>query len=92
MFHFFRERKVCMKKVSGPIGRMKSGLGVAMLAALMGCVGYVDTGYRGAVVVPDPDVVVFGGYYEGGVYVHDYARRGQESRAVAHPEARGGRR
>ncbi len=36
---------------------MKKGLGVAMLAALMGCVGCVDTGYRGAVVVPEPDVV-----------------------------------
>ena len=43
-----------------------AGLGVALLAALTGCVGYVDGGYYGgsAVVVPGPDVYFYGGGYE----------------------------
>jgi hypothetical protein len=78
-----------MNKTNSRVDRTKRGLGIALLAALTGCVGYVDTGYRGAVVVvPEPDVYVFGGYYEGGVYVHDYGRRGYESRGRAHSEGR----
>jgi hypothetical protein len=85
-----------MNTTNGPIDRIKTGLGIALLAALMGCVGYVDGGYSGAVVVPGPDVYVFGGgYYERGRDAHDYSRRGSESRAVAHPavgDEHGGRR
>jgi hypothetical protein len=79
-----------MNTTKGPIDRIKTGLGIVLLAVLTGCVGYVDGGYSGAVVVPGPDVYVFGGgYYERGRDVHDYSRRGSESRAVAHPAAGG---
>jgi hypothetical protein len=65
-----------------------AGLGVALLAALTGCVGYVDGGYVeggyvGAVVVPEP--LFIGGAYERGRDVRVYSHRGVESRAVAHP-------
>jgi hypothetical protein len=92
LFDFLCEGKVRMNKTNGPIGRIKMALGIALLAALMGCVGYVDGGYGGgyggAVVVTEPDVYVFGGgYYERGRDVRDYSHRGSESRAVAHPAA-----
>ena len=44
----------------------------------------------GTVVVPDPDVYVFGGSYDTGADVHGYSQRGSASRAVAHPAAAGG--
>ena len=55
-----------------------------MLMALTGCVGYVRGGYGGAVVVPGPDLYFFGGSYERGHDVHDYSRRGFESRGSRH--------
>ena len=66
--------------------RIKIGLGVALLATLLGCVGYVDGGYGGSVYVPGPDVVLFGGGFDHdrGHEVHDYGRRGSESRGEAH--------
>jgi hypothetical protein len=83
-----------MNQANGPINRIKIGLGVALLAALTGCVGYVDGGYGGTVVVPGPDVYLFGGGYERGRDVHDYSHRGVVSRAAAHPVggAHGGKR
>ena len=39
--------KVRMNKANGPVDRIKIGLGIALLAALTGCVGYVDGGYGG---------------------------------------------
>jgi hypothetical protein len=76
-----------MNKTNGPVDKMKIGFGLALLAALTGCVGYVGGGYGGAVVVPGPpDVVFFGGpYYERGRDVHEYSHRGAESRGAAHP-------
>jgi hypothetical protein len=62
------------------------------LGALTGCVGYVDGGYGGAVVVPGPDVGVYGGFYDRGRDVHAYHDRGFRSRAIAHPSPGGGRR
>ena len=42
--------------------RIKLGLGIALLAALTGCVGYVDGGYYGGpVVVPGLGVYFWGG-------------------------------
>jgi len=76
----------------GMIGRIKLALGIAMVVALTGCVGYVDGGYGGAVVVPGPDVYVFGGGYERGRDVRAYSHRGMESRQVAHPGGGGRRR
>jgi hypothetical protein len=79
-----------MNDANGPVDQIKIGLGVALLAALTGCVGYVDGGYYGgAVVVPEPDVYVFGGGYERGRDVHVYSQRGVASRAVAHPSGGG---
>jgi hypothetical protein len=74
-----------MNTANGRIDRIKIGLGIALLAALTGCVGYVDGGYGGgAVVVGEPDMYVFGGRYEGGRDVHAYSHRGAVSRGVAH--------
>ena len=50
-----------MNKTNGPVDRIKIGLGIALLAALTGCVGYVDGGYYGGpVVVPGPECVFLG--------------------------------
>ena len=84
--------KINMNKVSGPVDRFKIGLGIALLTALMGCVGYVDGGYGGTVVVPGPDLYLFGGSYDRGRDVHAFSQRGFASRAVAHPGGGGGGR
>jgi hypothetical protein len=68
------------KKTEGRIDRIKIGMGAAALAVLTGCVGYVGGGYGGEVVVPGPDVVIFGGGFERGHDVHEYSHRGFESR------------
>jgi hypothetical protein len=66
--------------------RIKIGLGIALLAVLTGCVGYVDGGYYGGpVVVPGPSVYFWGGDYDRGRDVHVYSQRGVASRAVVHP-------
>jgi hypothetical protein len=89
-----------MNKANGPVvKRIRIALGLVLLIALAGCLGYVDGGYGGAVVVPEPDLYLFGGgYYGGGYYgggyergrdVHAYSHRGAASRAVAH-SGRGG--
>jgi hypothetical protein len=70
--------------------RIRIGLAIALVSALTaGCVGYVDGGYGGGVVVaPAPDVVLFGGSYDRGRDVHSYSQRGSESRVA--PRSRGG--
>jgi len=80
-----------MNQPKSPLGRIKIGLGIAALAALIGCVGYVDGGYGGAVIVPGPDVYLFGGGYERGRDVHAFSQRGFVSREVAHPVGGGGK-
>jgi len=77
------------KPASRPIGCIKTTLGIALLTVLVGCVGYVDGGYNGVVVVPEPDVFFFGGGYERGRDVHFDSHRGHESREVAHPASHG---
>jgi hypothetical protein len=94
IFDFFREGTIRMNQANGPVNRIKIGLGIALLATLTGCVGYVDGGYvgggyGGAVVVAEPDVYIFGGGYERGRDVHDYSHRGAESHAAAHPSGGG---
>jgi hypothetical protein len=84
IFDFFREGKFRMNKTNGPVDLIKIGLGFALLVALTGCVGFVGGGYGGEVVVPEPDLFLFGGGYDRGRDVHDYSRRGGESRAAAH--------
>ena len=79
-------RPMRIKQITGD--QIKLGLSVAMLVVTtVGCVGYVDGGYGGAIVVPAPDVYFYGGY-ERGREVHSYSHRGFESRAVAHPVGR----
>ena len=78
-----------MNKANGPVDQMKMGLGIVLVVGLMGCVGYVDGGYGGVVVVPEPDIYVFGGGYERGRDVHAYSQRGYESRGAAHPVSGG---
>jgi hypothetical protein len=82
-----------MNQANGPVDRIKIGLGIALgialLAALTGCVGFVDGGYGGMVVAPEPDFYFFGGGYERGRDVHDYSHRGVVSRAAAHPSGGG---
>ena len=85
-----------MHRVNDPLlQRMKVGLMGLMAAALAGCLGYVDGGYGGAVIVPEPTVVFWGGGYSGGDYdrrhdVYEYSHRGAASRAVVHPVRPGG--
>src|ERR1035438_246325 len=74
---------------NGPLDRIKIGLGIALLAGLTGCVGYVDGGYYGdyyggPAMVSGPDMYFYGGGYERGHDVRAYSHRGGESRAVAH--------
>jgi len=61
-------------------------LGIALLVALTGCVGYVGDGYGGATVIaPAPEVTFYGGgYYERGHDVRVYSHRGFESRGGGH--------
>jgi hypothetical protein len=89
-FDFVHEGKVCMNKANSPVNRIKMGLGIALLAASMGCVGYMDGGYGGGYdggYVGAPDMYVFGGEYERGRDVHEYSHRGSVSRGSAHPAA-----
>jgi hypothetical protein len=82
-----------MNKAKGKVGRVTTALGIALLTgtALTGCLGWVgDGGEVGVdVVAPGPDLYLFGGGYDRGRDVHDYSHRGHESRAAAHPAARG---
>src|SRR5581483_7687076 len=68
------------------VRRIKIGMALALLTTVVGCVGYVGGGY-GEVIVPlppPPEVVLFGGGFERGHDVHEYSRRGGESRESAH--------
>ena len=62
-------------------------LGITLLSALTGCVGYVDGGYGGAVVVPGPDVIFSAAVMTGDAMCMIIVSRGGESRAAAHPAA-----
>jgi hypothetical protein len=88
--------KIPLRQAQRPIKRIRIGLELGLLTTLMGCVGvgYVDGGYEGVAVVPEPGVVLFDGGYERGRDVHAYSHRGAESRGAAHPGggARGARR
>ncbi len=65
---------------------------MALVLTITGCVGYVDGGYVGPVVVdPEPDVFIFGGGYERGHDVHGWSHRGGESRGEAHGREHGRR-
>ena len=80
VFDFYHERQVRMSTANGSVERIKIGLVIALLVIVTGCVGYVGGGYRGAVVVPAPEVYFWGGGYERGYDVHAYSHRGYESR------------
>ncbi|MGD1088569.1 MAG: hypothetical protein ABR955_07560 [Verrucomicrobiota bacterium] len=72
-----------MNKANSPVDRIKIALGMALLTALTGCVGFVGGGYGGEVVAPGPDLFLFGGGYDRGRDVQGYSNRGFASRAAA---------
>ena len=78
----------------GPFGRIKVWLVIGVWAVLTGCTGYVRGGYYGdQVVVPDPDLYLFGGVNYYGRDAHHHSQRGHESRGAAHSNERhGGKR
>jgi hypothetical protein len=79
-----------MEKINALVSRIKIGLGIALLAASTGCVGFVGGGDGGEVDVAGPDLFLFGGGYDRGGDVHNYSQRGFSSRAAAHPGGGGG--
>jgi hypothetical protein len=66
-------------------------VGVIIVTVVTGCVGYVGPD-GGGVVVPGPEVTVFGGGFERGRDVHVYSHRGYVSRGFAHGGGFHGRR
>jgi hypothetical protein len=78
-----------MNKANSPVDRIKIALGMALLTALTGCVGFVGGGYGGEVVAPGPDLFLFGGGYDRGRDVQGYSNRGFASRAAAHSNGGG---
>ena len=75
-----------MNKKNGTVERIKIWLAIGLVAASAGCAGYIVGGYDGGatVIVPDPDLYLFGGEYDHGRDAHGYSHRGHESRAAAH--------
>jgi hypothetical protein len=88
--------KIKQNKANALVDQIKIVLGIVLVATLTGCVGFVDGGgdYGGAVVVPGPDLFLFGGGYDRGHDMHGYSQRGAVSRGAAHPGGggHGGRR
>jgi len=83
-----------MKKLRGPMERIKIGLALAAGVAFAGCVGcwdggYYDGGYAGPVGVDIEAPVFFSGFFDGGHAVRGYSHRGHASHAVAHSGGRG---
>jgi len=75
-----------MSVSNGWAGRINAGVGLVLLTLATGCLGYMDAGYGGpVVVVPGPDALFFDTYYEGGRATHDYSHRGYASHGSAHP-------
>lgn len=90
VFDTFREGEVRMKNLNGLADRITLGLGISLLAVSTGCIVPVGGGYGGDVVVPGPDVVLYGGGYDrgrdfdDGHDAHVYSERGVASRATVH--------
>ncbi len=77
-----------MNKAISLVERIKIGLVIGLVAILTGCAGYWTEGYYGDTMMvsePEPDMFIFGGYYDRGRDAHNYSHRGSESRRVAHP-------
>ena len=73
-----------MNKAKGLVDRIKIGLLIGLLTALTGCGGYGGGPYYNERVVVEPDMYVFGGYYDNGRDAHNYSHRGSQSRGAAH--------
>ena len=80
-----------INKTNDPLERIKIGLLIGLLVTLAGCAGYWGGGYYyGETVMvsePEPDMFLFGGYYDRGRDVRNYSHRGFESRRAAHPSS-----
>ena len=85
-------RENSMNKAKGLVGRIKIGLVVGLLTALTGCAGYGGGPYYNEGVVVEPDMYLFGGYYDSGRDAHNYSHRGSESRGAARPSGGKGER
>jgi hypothetical protein len=88
--HFLRPAPEATVALSHPrrlANQIKIGLGIALVATLTGCVGYVDGGGPD-VVVAGPEVGFWGGFWGGGYDrgrdVRGFSARGAISRGVAH--------
>ena len=69
--------KINLSKASGPVDRIKIGLGIALLTVLMGCVGYVDGGYAAARWWCRGLICIFSAAaYDRGRDVHAFSQRG----------------
>jgi hypothetical protein len=73
-----------MNKTTSRVDRIKLGLGIVLVVVSAGCIVPVGGGYGGPVIVPGPDLFLFGGGYDRGHDVHAYSQRGFDSRAAAH--------
>ena len=57
-FKFFCESEVAMNHANAPVDRIKIGLRITLLAAVMGFLGIVDRSYGNPVGFPEPTVLV----------------------------------
>ncbi|MHB8523238.1 MAG: hypothetical protein ACYDH9_21135 [Limisphaerales bacterium] len=86
LFDFFPKGRIRLNQTNGLVDRIKIGLGMAMLAALTGCLGWTDEGgvYGGMMMTPEPDYYLFGSDYGWGRDAYGYGYRGFESRRQGH--------
>ena len=73
-----------MNKAKCLVDRIKIGLLIGLMTALTGCASYGGGPYYNEGVVVEPDVYLFGGYYDRGRDAHNYSHRGSQSRGAAH--------
>ncbi|HEV2691735.1 MAG TPA: hypothetical protein VG347_02455 [Verrucomicrobiae bacterium] len=85
VFDFPPKGKVRLNQPGNLFRGITIGLGFGLLAAVTGCIGWVDEDgyYGGAVMAPQPDFYFFGDYGWGRDW-HGYSHRGHESRGAAH--------
>jgi len=58
LFDGFCESEVLMNQVNARVDRIKIGLRITLMAAVIGCLGNVDRSYGNPVGVPEPNILV----------------------------------